>query len=77
MMSKGSMEIIVDKFNFYNASISRGIVLKNEIIQVDSHAASRFSSKKGPKGMSEAIPRRRGRMNGHRWRCQAARMRAT
>ena len=37
MMSKGSMEIIADKFNFYNASISRGIVLKNEIIQVDSH----------------------------------------
>jgi hypothetical protein len=29
MMSKVNMEIIADKFNFYNASILEGFVLKN------------------------------------------------
>jgi hypothetical protein len=71
------MEIIADKFNFYNTSILDGIILKNETFHFDSHSVRRFSSKKGPNGIREAHPRRKGRMKGHRWRCQAARMRAT
>ena len=71
------MEIIADKFNFCNTSILDGIILKNEVLHFDSHSARRFSSKKGPNGMREANPRRKGRMKGQRWRCQAARTRAT